>query len=97
MDYVATGLPERLAGADDPLRLSFQLESHLSFEHVAEGWPRVAVRGCAGIARWEFDDNGHYMGAVRDVRWRCFLQHGECCFPRIGARHFLVCPGLSRA
>ena len=41
VDYVAAGLPERFAGADDPFWFTLQFKSHLAFQHVAESRSRV--------------------------------------------------------
>ena len=41
VDYVAAGLPERFAGADDPFWFTLQFKSHLDFQHVAESRSQV--------------------------------------------------------
>src|SRR4051794_11495387 len=51
VDDVAAGLPERLAGSHDSLRLTLHLEAQLAVQDVAERGPGMPVRGRPRVAR----------------------------------------------
>jgi hypothetical protein len=81
VDDVTAGLPERLASANYPRRLSLEFEQHLTLEHVAEcGTAGVLVRWSASASRWIIDDDGHRVCPLRN-RGLYFLHDSQCAFP----------------
>src|SRR5262249_7743180 len=85
VDHVSAGFPERLPGADDPLRLTFQLEEHFALQHVAEARSAVAVRRGARVAWWEFDEDGHHVEFFWDGGRPRLLQYGVRRLPGVGS------------
>src|SRR5215469_12582976 len=70
LDHLPARFPERLSGLDLAGRIALQLEQHPALEHVAEDRSAVAVRRCALVGGWEFDELGHSVRTLGDPRWR---------------------------
>ena len=64
MDDIAARFPERITGANDPLRFALQFEQHFASDHIPEHRAGVAVSGSTPGARLELDRDSDDVGGT---------------------------------